>query len=239
MRSRTWVILILIAAVLAVVLAKRATKSPSPPEAAAVVQAPQTQTPVAPAGPPPSAAGIPAEVERPPTSPEPAPPEPTQAEPQPAPEQQAEPQPAPEQQAEPQPPAPEAPAPQEEPAPEAAPAAETPQASPEPVEPLPGSKLAECLQNGRPTMADFGAGWCRPCKQMEPALAQAAAKYAGKADILYVDVGQYGSLARQYGIRLIPTQIFFDSEGKEVSRNTGVFPIESIDRQFAELGVQQ
>ena len=218
MRSRAWVILIVIAAVLAVVLAKRAPKSPSPPEPAAVAQAPQTQTPVAPAGPPPSAAGIPAEGERPPTSPEPAPPEPTQAEPQP--------------------PAPES-VPREEPAPEAAPAEETPQASPEPVEPLPGSKLAECLRNGRPTMADFGAGWCRPCKQMDPVLAEAAAKYAGKADILYVDTDEYGSLARQYGIRLIPTQIFFDSEGKEVSRNTGVFPIDDIDRQFADLGVQQ
>ncbi len=113
-----------------------------------------------------------------------------------------------------------------------------PQPKPELAEPLSGSQFAECLQNGRPTMADFGAGWCRACKHMEPILAEAAAKYADRADIVYVDTDDYSAIAKQYGIRLIPTQIFFDSQGKEAFRNIGLFPIEKIDQQFTKLGLQ-
>jgi len=85
-------------------------------------------------------------------------------------------------------------------------------------------------------MVDFGASWCRPCQQQEPILHQAAARYQGQANIVYVDTGEYASLARQYGIRVIPTQIFFDSRGNEVSRHMGVYPLADIDRELAALG---
>ena len=126
-----------------------------------------------------------------------------------------------------------------EPPVEAEPAAPEPaQPEPkEPVEPLPGSKLKDALGSGQPTMADFGAGWCQACKMMDPVLKQAARKYQDKANIVYVDTDKFPQVARDYEIRAIPTQIFFDSSGKEVNRHMGYWPIEEVDKQFAALGV--
>ena len=107
------------------------------------------------------------------------------------------------------------------------------------VQPLPGSKLAECLKSGRPTMVDFGAGWCRPCQMMEPVLVQAATKYEGKANVVYVDTDKYADVARSYRIASIPTQIFFDAKGEKVSQHIGYWPIEDVGRALAAAGVAE
>ena len=140
--------------------------------------------------------------------------------------------------------APEAQPPAEKAADAPAPTAPEP-ASPKPepappatTEPLPGSTFVQCLNSGVPTMADFGAGWCRACQDMEPIVEQAAVRYAGKANIVYVDTDDYGDVARSYRISAIPTQIFFDSMGHESSRHIGILPIEGIDARFAALGVK-
>jgi len=109
----------------------------------------------------------------------------------------------------------------------------------EPVAPLPGSKLEEALTSGQPTMADFGAGWCQPCKMMDPVLKEAARKYRGKANIVYVDTDKFPQIARDYKIRAIPTQIFFDASGEEVNRHMGYWPIESLARALAAAGVSE
>jgi thioredoxin 1 len=106
-----------------------------------------------------------------------------------------------------------------------------------PAEPLPGSKFADSLESGRPTMADFGAGWCQACKLMEPVLKIAAVKYEGKVNILFVDTDEYGPLAKQHRIAAIPTQIFFDAKGKEVGRHVGYYPIEELEAQLKSLGL--
>jgi thioredoxin 1 len=107
------------------------------------------------------------------------------------------------------------------------------------VAPLPGSLLADCLQSGKPTMADFGEGWCKPCQQMEPILHECARDYAGRANIVYVDMAAYPQIAKQYGIRIMPTQVFFGTDGKEASRHIGVMSKEDIARRLSRLGVQQ
>jgi len=156
----------------------------------------------------------------------------------------------PETTAKPAPPSEAAPA-EEPPAPSAADPKPQPPSSPEPepatpqepakkeVEPLPGSKLAECLKSGRPTMADFGAGWCRACKLMEPVLVQAATKYEGRANVVYVDTDKYSQVARSYRIASIPTQIFFDAKGEKVSQHIGYWPIEDVARALAAAGVTE
>lgn len=129
-----------------------------------------------------------------------------------------------------------------DPKPPAPPAAEpaTPQKpAKKEVQPLPGSKLAECLKSGRPTMVDFGAGWCKPCQMMEPVLVQAATKYAGKANVVYVDTDKYADVARSYRIASIPTQIFFDAKGEKVSQHIGYWPIEDVGRALAAAGVAE
>ena len=108
-----------------------------------------------------------------------------------------------------------------------------------PEGPLPGSKLAECLKSGRPTMADFGKEWCVPCKMMVPVLKQAAQDYWGKANIVFVNLEEYADLGTEYRIPVMPTQIFFDAKGKEVKRHMGYMGAEDIERELAALGVKK
>jgi thioredoxin 1 len=123
---------------------------------------------------------------------------------------------------------------------EAAPGAPAhPSAEGKPEGPLPGSKLAECLKSGRPTMADFGKGWCQPCKMMVPVLKQAAQDYWGKANIVFVELDEYAELGGNYRIAAMPTQVFFDAKGKEVSRHMGYMGTEDIERELAALGVKR
>lgn len=67
---------------------------------------------------------------------------------------------------------------------------------------------------GLPIIIDFGADSCIPCKEMAPVLKELNAELNGKAIIRFVDVWKYQELAQGYPIQLIPTQIFFDIEGK-------------------------
>jgi len=108
-----------------------------------------------------------------------------------------------------------------------------------PEGPLPGSKLAECLKSGRPTMADFGKGWCVPCKMMVPVLKQAAQDYWGKANIVFVELDEYADLGRGYRIATMPTQIFFNAKGEEVSRHMGYMGTEDIEHELAALEVKK
>src|SRR5574340_1261992 len=105
-------------------------------------------------------------------------------------------------------------------------------------EPLPGAKFAASLKSGKPTMADFGAGWCEACKKMVPVLAQSAVTYQGKANVVFVDTDTYPELAKSYQITAIPTQIYFDRQGKEAARHIGYMPMEDVSAQLAALGVK-
>jgi thioredoxin 1 len=105
--------------------------------------------------------------------------------------------------------------------------------------PLPGSELAKCLKSGRPTMADFGRGWCIPCKMMVPVLKRAAQDYRGRANIVFVELDEYADLGRKHRIAAMPTQIFFNAKGKEVSRNMGYLDSKGIDLQFAKMAVKK
>ena len=98
--------------------------------------------------------------------------------------------------------------------------------------------LSKALKSKRPVLADFGRGTCIPCKMMQPILEKLQKAYAGKAEILIIDVGEYAALARKYKIMIIPTQIFFDSSGKEVYRHQGFMPEQDIIAQLKKMGVE-
>ncbi len=98
--------------------------------------------------------------------------------------------------------------------------------------------LSKALKSGKPVVADFGRGTCIPCKMMQPILERLQKDYKGKAEILILDVGEYSSLARKYKIMMIPTQIFFDSSGKEVYRHQGFMPEQDLVAQLKKLGVE-
>ena len=87
-------------------------------------------------------------------------------------------------------------------------------------------------------LVDLGAGTCIPCKMMAPILEEAQKAYEGKAIVKVIDVNESRDEAMKYGIRVIPTQIFFDADGKEVYRHEGFMPKEDIVSKFKEMGVE-
>jgi thioredoxin 1 len=91
---------------------------------------------------------------------------------------------------------------------------------------------------GMVTMIDLGAKKCIPCKMMAPILEKMEKKYDGKAAIVFIDVWENPEQARRFGIRSIPTQIFYDADGKEVTRHVGFMPEEKIVKTLSQLGVK-
>jgi len=91
---------------------------------------------------------------------------------------------------------------------------------------------------GMVTMVDLGAKSCVPCKMMAPILEKLEKEYKGRAAIVFIDVWKHPDQAKQFGIRVIPTQIFYDSQGKELLRHTGFMSEEAIVAQLKKMGVQ-
>jgi thioredoxin 1 len=96
--------------------------------------------------------------------------------------------------------------------------------------------LEEALSNGKPTIAEFGAATCVPCKAMKPILEEIVAEYGDKVNLSFTDVRIHTNVATKYKISLMPTQIFFDSAGQEVTRHVGYWPKEDVLAHLEELG---
>jgi thioredoxin 1 len=73
---------------------------------------------------------------------------------------------------------------------------------------------------------------------MKPILEKLSAEYEGKLNVVIVEVYEQRELTQQYGIMAIPTQIVFDSSGKEVTRHMGFWAKEDIIAQFKEMGIE-
>jgi thioredoxin 1 len=88
------------------------------------------------------------------------------------------------------------------------------------------------------TMVDIGARECIPCKMMAPIMESLEKEYAGKAAIIFIDVWKNKEQGKRFGIRAIPTQIFYDKSGKEVYRHEGFLAKDIIVAKLEELGVK-
>jgi thioredoxin 1 len=88
---------------------------------------------------------------------------------------------------------------------------------------------------GRVTMVELGADSCIPCKLMKPIIAEVKADYRNRAAILFVDVWKHPEVGKKFQIGAIPTQIFFDHTGKEISRHRGFYPKKNIVRILDSL----
>ena len=78
-----------------------------------------------------------------------------------------------------------------------------------------------------PTVVDFWAVWCGPCKMIAPILEQVAEEYEGQLQIVKLDVDTNNDSAFQYGVMSIPTLILF-KEGQPVERIVGFMPKEKL-----------
>lgn len=92
--------------------------------------------------------------------------------------------------------------------------------------------------SGMVTMIDLGATQCIPCKAMAPILEKMEKVYQGKAAVIFIDVWKNKGPAERFRIRAIPTQIFFDREGKEVYRHVGFMSEAEIVGQLEKMGVK-
>ena len=95
----------------------------------------------------------------------------------------------------------------------------------------------DIAQSPLPKLLDFGAGKCIPCKAMAPILKELSEEYKGRVIIKIIEVYEEKELTRVNRIRLIPTQIFFDSKNKEVFRHEGFMDKEQIKKMFQQMGV--
>jgi thioredoxin 1 len=100
------------------------------------------------------------------------------------------------------------------------------------------AKFSDVPVKGMVTMIDLGAKKCIPCKMMAPILAKMEKQFEGKAAIVFIDVWKYNEQARRFGIRTIPTQIFFNEDGKEIYRHVGFMDEKAIINQLKKMGVE-
>jgi thioredoxin 1 len=103
------------------------------------------------------------------------------------------------------------------------------------AEPLDFSKVPV---KGMVTLIDLGATKCIPCKMMAPIMEKMEKVYRGKAAIVFIDVWENQGQAGRFRISSIPTQIFFDAEGKEVYRHVGFMGEEAIVAQLKKMRVE-
>ena len=89
-----------------------------------------------------------------------------------------------------------------------------------------------------PRLVDLGAGKCIPCKAMAPILEQLRADYAGRLEVTFIDVWQEPDQAQAYRVRMIPTQIFYGADGRELARHEGFISREEILSRWKALGVE-
>ncbi|MBU4532905.1 MAG: thioredoxin [Eubacteriales bacterium] len=79
---------------------------------------------------------------------------------------------------------------------------------------------AEVLKSEEPVLVDFWAAWCGPCRSMAPVIDQLASEFQGKAKVGKLNVDENQSLATKYGIKGIPTLLFFKA-GEVVDQEVG------------------
>lgn len=84
------------------------------------------------------------------------------------------------------------------------------------------------------TFIELGADKCIPCKAMQPVMREIALEYKATIQVVFYDVWKTPKYAKNYGIQMIPTQVFIDKNGKEIFRHVGFYPKEDIIKMLKE-----
>ena len=92
----------------------------------------------------------------------------------------------------------------------------------------------------RITFVELGSVNCIPCRAMQPVMKSVKEKYGGHVKVIFYDVRteEQAHYGQEYNIRLIPTQVFLDRNGKELMRHEGYFPEKEIDAFLQSKGLK-
>ena len=96
------------------------------------------------------------------------------------------------------------------------------------------ANFEELLNSGKPMVVDFWAEWCGPCRMVAPIIDELATEYEGKVTIGKMDVDNNDEVVGQFGIRNIPTVLFF-KDGKMVDKVVGAVPKATFQEKIDSL----
>jgi thioredoxin 1 len=88
-----------------------------------------------------------------------------------------------------------------------------------------------------PVLVDFWATWCAPCRVIAPVIEELAEEFQGRAKLVKLDVDNNPRVAMDYGIRSIPTLLFF-KDGRPVDQLIGVVPKRTLTERLDALAAQ-
>ncbi|HAV92448.1 TPA: thioredoxin [candidate division WOR-3 bacterium] len=94
------------------------------------------------------------------------------------------------------------------------------------------TETADSIKTAKITFLELGSDGCTPCQMMRPIMEKVTENYKEKVEVIFYDVNTAAGSpkVKEYKIRVIPTQIFLDSEGKEIFRHEGFYPYENIEK---------
>lgn len=97
--------------------------------------------------------------------------------------------------------------------------------------------LNKAKAEGKIVMLELGSVGCIPCEQMRPVMAKLSDIYKGKLEVIFIDVRRDNKAGRQFGVHMIPTQVFLDKTGMEFHRHIGFYAYEEIVPVLKKAGI--